>query len=124
MSRGQTKLCNNFVDNSGSFFAEVFNKFASFSTEHLKFRSLPLCYSEAPDIVLSNGPGTGLPICVISSLLAALGVFDNKVIFITFSGWEIQKSIKMTFQNRARIITVFHPPFRLFLLSHFAGFVT
>jgi len=44
--------------------------------------SLPLMYRMAPDVLLVNGPGTCIPICLIVYLLDLFLIKSNRIIFI------------------------------------------
>ncbi|XP_035294518.1 UDP-N-acetylglucosamine transferase subunit ALG14 homolog [Cricetulus griseus] len=51
-----------------------------FTTLHSMWFSFPLVYHLKPDLVLCNGPGTCVPICVSALLLGILGI--KKVIIV------------------------------------------
>ncbi|KAL7683896.1 putative oligosaccharide biosynthesis protein Alg14 [Plasmopara halstedii] len=52
------------------------------STLHAFFSCLGLVYSRRPQLVLCNGPGTCIPICIAVVLFRVLGIHtDSKIIF-------------------------------------------
>ena len=53
-----------------------------FTTLLAAVRSLPLVIERKPDVLLCNGPGTCVPICVWTFLLRVFGFYDMKIVFI------------------------------------------
>eukprot|EP00794_Sanderia_malayensis_P016008 gene16008-17624_t len=44
--------------------------------------SFPLIHQEMPDLVLCNGPGTCIPICLAAFLYKVLGIKDVKIVYV------------------------------------------
>ncbi|XP_019727383.1 UDP-N-acetylglucosamine transferase subunit ALG14 [Hippocampus comes] len=63
---------------------EVHQSWASsvFSTLNAQFYSIPLIFRLRPDVVLCNGPGTCVPLCVAGLLLGILGIKKVLIVFI------------------------------------------
>jgi beta-1,4-N-acetylglucosaminyltransferase len=53
-----------------------------FSTAHACLHALALVARERPDVILCNGPGTGLPICYAALLLHAWAFRPCKIVFV------------------------------------------
>ncbi|KAI5651920.1 oligosaccharide biosynthesis protein alg14 like domain-containing protein [Phthorimaea operculella] len=53
-----------------------------FSTLYATLHSIPVVFNFKPDIVLCNGPGTCIPICVVTFILRCLFVLDCRIIFV------------------------------------------
>lgn len=53
-----------------------------FTTLHSIIKCVPIVYSYKPDLILCNGPGTCIPICLISFVLKILFLSSTKIIFI------------------------------------------
>nr|XP_056701226.1 UDP-N-acetylglucosamine transferase subunit ALG14 homolog [Euleptes europaea] len=52
------------------------------TTIHSIFYSLPLTFRLKPDLVLCNGPGTCVPICVSALLLRLLGLKRVTIVYV------------------------------------------
>ncbi|XP_056630569.1 UDP-N-acetylglucosamine transferase subunit ALG14 homolog [Diorhabda sublineata] len=59
-----------------SYFTSIFTTIFSI------LYSIPLVLKIRPDLVLCNGPGTCIPICVIGFLLKSFFITDTKIVFI------------------------------------------
>jgi beta-1,4-N-acetylglucosaminyltransferase len=59
-----------------SYFTSVF------TTLYSTLASFPILVQFNPDLILCNGPGTCVPICVISFILRCSFISENKVIFV------------------------------------------
>lgn len=59
-----------------SYVSSVFTTILSF------FDSLSLVFKEKPQLVLSNGPGTCIPICLSSFLFNVFGIISSRIVFI------------------------------------------
>lgn len=46
------------------------------------FYSIPILLRLRPDLILCNGPGTCIPICILSFLLKCAFISDTKIVFI------------------------------------------
>ena len=55
---------------------------AIWTTISASLNSLPIAWSENPDLILCNGPGTCVPICIIAFLFKTCFVSDVKTIFV------------------------------------------
>lgn len=53
-----------------------------FTTLYSVIYSIPLVCKIRPDLVLCNGPGTCVPICVIAFILKVLFICDTRIVFI------------------------------------------
>lgn len=53
-----------------------------FSTVYSLLVSLPIMFRIKPELVLCNGPGTCVPICLIALLLKTLFICDVKIIYV------------------------------------------
>ncbi|XP_044270450.1 UDP-N-acetylglucosamine transferase subunit ALG14 homolog [Tribolium madens] len=53
-----------------------------FTTLYSIFYSIPLVFKLKPDLILCNGPGTCIPICLLSFLLKAAFIFNARIVFI------------------------------------------
>lgn len=53
-----------------------------FTTVYSVLRSLPVLIKTRPDLILCNGPGTCIPICLASFILRCLFLVNTKIIFI------------------------------------------
>ncbi|EFA00490.1 UDP-N-acetylglucosamine transferase subunit ALG14 homolog [Tribolium castaneum] len=53
-----------------------------FTTLYSILYSVPLVCKIRPDLILCNGPGTCIPICLISFLLKAAFISDTRIVFI------------------------------------------
>lgn len=61
------------------------NYFTSiFTTIQSIYASIPMVYRIQPDLILSNGPGTCVPICLIAFVLKIFGLLDaqSKIVFV------------------------------------------
>ncbi|XP_061661967.1 UDP-N-acetylglucosamine transferase subunit ALG14 homolog isoform X2 [Syngnathoides biaculeatus] len=52
------------------------------STLNAQFYSIPLIFRIRPDMVLCNGPGTCIPLCIAGLLLGTLGIKKVLIVFI------------------------------------------
>ncbi|XP_077411248.1 UDP-N-acetylglucosamine transferase subunit ALG14 isoform X2 [Vanacampus margaritifer] len=52
------------------------------STLNAQFYSIPLIFRLRPDMVLCNGPGTCVPLCIAGLLLGILGIKKVVIVFI------------------------------------------
>ncbi|KAL1494248.1 hypothetical protein ABEB36_009873 [Hypothenemus hampei] len=52
------------------------------TTLYAIFYSIPIVFKLRPDLVLCNGPGTCIPICILSFLLKCAFICDTKIVFI------------------------------------------
>ncbi|XP_061525815.1 UDP-N-acetylglucosamine transferase subunit ALG14 homolog isoform X1 [Phycodurus eques] len=52
------------------------------STLNAQFYSIPLIFRVRPDMVLCNGPGTCVPLCIAGLLLGTLGIKKVLIVFI------------------------------------------
>ena len=52
------------------------------STLYAGLCSLPLVLKACPDLVLCNGPGTCIPVCLCAYLLKFLGLKDSKIVYV------------------------------------------
>lgn len=61
-----------------SYFTSVF------TTIHSIFSSIPMVYRIQPDVILCNGPGTCVPICLIAFILKLFWLLDaqSKIVFV------------------------------------------
>lgn len=61
-----------------SYFTSVFTTIQSI------FSSIPMVYRIQPDLILCNGPGTCVPICLIAFVLKLFGLLDahSKIVFV------------------------------------------
>lgn len=57
-------------------------KTAVISTLYAMYRTVPVIYRFKPNVVLCNGPGTCIPICVIVFLLRCLFICNCRIVFI------------------------------------------
>lgn len=55
-----------------------------FTTIQSIFLSIPLAYRIQPDLIICNGPGTCVPICLIAFVLKLFGLLDaqSKIVFV------------------------------------------
>jgi len=53
-----------------------------FTTLKSTVSSFPIVWNTKPDLVLCNGPGTGVPICLIAKLFEIIGAHQSEIIFI------------------------------------------
>jgi len=53
-----------------------------FTTLFAILATLPKMLYHRPELILCNGPGTCIPICLVAFLLRALWVSDNRIVFI------------------------------------------
>lgn len=53
-----------------------------FSTLYSTVYTIPVVYNFKPDIVLCNGPGTCIPICVVAFILRCFFIVDCRIIFV------------------------------------------
>lgn len=53
-----------------------------FTTLYSTFVSIPKMIQAKPELILCNGPGTCIPLCVIAFLMRVLFLSDNKIVFI------------------------------------------
>eukprot|EP00055_Hartaetosiga_balthica_P011530 m.52722 g.52722 ORF g.52722 m.52722 type:complete len:231 (+) comp7631_c0_seq1:139-831(+) len=53
-----------------------------FSTLKSLLGSFPLVYREKPDLILVNGPGSCVPICLAAFLFKVLGVCDPTIVYV------------------------------------------
>lgn len=54
-----------------------------FTTLHAILSTIPLVYREKPDLILCNGPGTCVPICLIAFVLRVVYVNTNcRIVFV------------------------------------------
>lgn len=59
-----------------SYFSSVF------STLHATLYTVPVVYNFKPNIILCNGPGTCIPVCVVAFILRCFFIVDCRIIFI------------------------------------------
>lgn len=52
------------------------------STLHATLYTIPLVYKFQPDLILCNGPGTCVPICIVAFLLRCCFLLDCRIIFV------------------------------------------
>ncbi|XP_020644301.3 UDP-N-acetylglucosamine transferase subunit ALG14 isoform X1 [Pogona vitticeps] len=55
---------------------------SALTTLHSMFSSLPLTFRLKPDLVLCNGPGTCVPICISALLLRMLGLKRVTIVYV------------------------------------------
>lgn len=53
-----------------------------FTTLYSIFYSIPIIFKIRPDLILCNGPGTCIPICLLSFLLKAACISNTRIVFI------------------------------------------
>lgn len=53
-----------------------------FTTTYSIIQAVSYVYSIRPDVLIINGPGTCLPLCVASILLRLLGVTNTRIVFV------------------------------------------
>lgn len=53
-----------------------------FSTIYAMLCSVPLVVKERPDLILCNGPGSCVPICLVAFLLRVAFIHDSRLIFV------------------------------------------
>lgn len=53
-----------------------------FSTLYSTLHTIPVVYNFKPNIVLCNGPGTCIPVCVVAFILRCFFIVDCRIIFI------------------------------------------
>lgn len=53
-----------------------------FTTLYSTLYSLPIVFLNKPDLIICNGPGTCVPICIVSFLMRVLYLSNNVIIFI------------------------------------------
>ncbi|XP_075224942.1 ALG14, UDP-N-acetylglucosaminyltransferase subunit [Lycorma delicatula] len=53
-----------------------------FSTLYSIYYCIPVFYKINPDLVICNGPGTCLPICLIGFMMRVFFLSDNRIVFI------------------------------------------
>eukprot|EP01094_Clydonella_sp_ATCC50884_P025401 TRINITY_DN6665_c0_g1_i2.p1 TRINITY_DN6665_c0_g1~~TRINITY_DN6665_c0_g1_i2.p1 ORF type:complete len:165 (-),score=22.26 TRINITY_DN6665_c0_g1_i2:44-538(-) len=53
-----------------------------FTTLRACFHALSIVWSANPDVVISNGPGTAVPICVCAYLFSFLGLQSTTIIYV------------------------------------------
>lgn len=53
-----------------------------FTTLYSTLMTVPILFRFKPDLILCNGPGTCIPICVIAFMMRCSFLSDNKIIFI------------------------------------------
>lgn len=53
-----------------------------FTTLYSTFACIPIVYSFKPDLILCNGPGTCIPICVVAFLMKVLFLLKTKIVFV------------------------------------------
>lgn len=59
-----------------SYFSSVF------TTIYSTIATIPKMLSIRPELILCNGPGTCIPLCLIAFLMKVLFICDNKIVFI------------------------------------------
>ena len=59
-----------------SYFTSIWTTFSAF------LNSLPIVWTENPDLILCNGPGTCVPICIIAFLFNVFFISTLKIIFV------------------------------------------
>lgn len=59
-----------------SYFGSVF------TTLYATVMSIPLVYRFRPDVILCNGPGTCIPICVIAYVMSVVKIIECKIVFV------------------------------------------
>lgn len=59
-----------------SYFSSVF------STLYATLYTVPVVYNFKPNIILCNGPGTCIPVCVVAFILRCFFIVDCRIIFI------------------------------------------
>jgi beta-1,4-N-acetylglucosaminyltransferase len=55
---------------------------AVFTTLFALFASLPVMLKKRPELVICNGPGTCIPICVVAFLMRVLCITNSKIVFV------------------------------------------
>lgn len=53
-----------------------------FSTMYSTLHTIPVVYKFKPNIVLCNGPGTCVPVCVVAFILRCFFIVDCRIIFV------------------------------------------
>lgn len=53
-----------------------------YSTIHATLQSIPILWRECPDLLLCNGPGTCVPMCIITFLFKVFCVKQTTIIFV------------------------------------------
>lgn len=53
-----------------------------FSTLYSTFYTIPVVYNFKPNIILCNGPGTCIPVCVVAFILRCFFIVDCRIIFV------------------------------------------
>lgn len=59
-----------------SYFSSIFTTLYSF------LHSFPIVFTIRPDLVLCNGPGTCVPICLLAFLMRLLFLSNNAIVFV------------------------------------------
>lgn len=53
-----------------------------FSTLYATLHTIPVVYSFKPDVILCNGPGTCIPVCVVAFLMRCIFLLDCRIVFV------------------------------------------
>jgi beta-1,4-N-acetylglucosaminyltransferase len=53
-----------------------------FTTLFAIFSSLPVMLKKRPELIICNGPGTCIPICVIAFMMRIMYITDTKIVFV------------------------------------------
>ncbi|XP_050346121.1 UDP-N-acetylglucosamine transferase subunit ALG14 homolog [Nymphalis io] len=53
-----------------------------FTTIYATLSTIPILYKFKPDVIFCNGPGTCVPVCLVSFLLRCLFILDCRIVFI------------------------------------------
>ncbi|KDR11228.1 UDP-N-acetylglucosamine transferase subunit ALG14 homolog [Zootermopsis nevadensis] len=53
-----------------------------FTTFFASFASLPVMLKKRPELIICNGPGTCIPICVVAFLMRVLCITNSKIVFV------------------------------------------
>jgi beta-1,4-N-acetylglucosaminyltransferase len=53
-----------------------------FTTLFAVLASLPLMLKKRPELIICNGPGTCIPICVIAFIMRVLCITNSKIVFV------------------------------------------
>ncbi|KJE91433.1 hypothetical protein CAOG_02568 [Capsaspora owczarzaki ATCC 30864] len=81
-----------------------------FTTAHALLFALPMVFRVRPELVLCNGPGTCVPVCIAAKLLYILGVCDTRVVYIE-SICRVE-----TLSIAARLLKMLHIPDRVVVM--------
>ncbi|MCL4133577.1 UNVERIFIED_CONTAM: hypothetical protein GTU68_000001 [Idotea baltica] len=79
-STQNNNFCINFIPRSREVGQSWVSSF--FSTLHSLIKSVSLVFKTKPDLILCNGPGSCVPVCIASFVFKVLGLANARMIFI------------------------------------------